>query len=112
MNEEPRDAQLQALFDQAQTKLPGNEFVQQALDQTLRLQRRRKIQRIAAGILVFLVAVLLQDFSLELSRMLMVSLVDLPENIATTLLAPVNSLGGVLTAVLICLRLTQRRLYR
>ena len=112
MNEESRDAQLQALFDQAQTKLPGNEFVQQALAEALRLQRRTKMQRIATGILVFLTALLLQDFSLDLSKMLMISLIDLPENIVTTILAPVNSLGGVLTAILICLRLMQKRLYR
>ena len=112
MNEESRDAQLQALFDQAQTELPGNEFVQQALAQTGRLRRRARMQRIAAGILIFLTALLLQDFSLDLSKILMISLIDLPENIVTTLLAPVNSLGGVLTAILICLRLTQKRLYR
>ncbi len=112
MDEEHRDVQLQAFFDQAQTSLPGNDFVQKALAETLRLQRRAKIQRISVGMLIFLAAIPLQDFSLEVSQMLMVSLIDLPENIATILLAPVNSLGGVLTAVLFCLRLTQKRLYR
>ncbi|XOV83994.1 MAG: hypothetical protein ACFHXK_02530 [bacterium] len=112
MSETPRDQQLLALFEQAQTDLSDSDFVHQALRRTQALQKRAKFQRIAFSVLIFVIALLLQDYSLVVSQALMISLIDLPNNFVSTLLAPVNSLGGVLTAVLLCLRLTQKRFYR
>lgn len=111
MNEDIRDPQLQALFSQAQQDLSSEPFTAAALIKIEQHQQRAKWRRLAIGLAVFVIAIPLQDMGLALSQVLMVSLIDLPNNLATTLLAPVNSLGGVLTAVLMGLRLTQKRLF-
>ncbi len=112
MNESERDPQLQAWFAEVAEVPAGDDFTARVMGQTRRLRRRRIVRRVSLGLGLALLAVPLQDVAVALTHVLVITLVDLDNALLATLLAPVNTVGSVLSAVLLLLRAGHRRLFR
>ena len=107
-----RDPLLEAAFAGAARDLDDAAFLSRTLERTDALQRRRWLRRVGVGLLLSLLAMPLQDFALAITPVLAQSLVDVDAGLVTELLAPVNSVAGLLSAVLLTLRAAHRRLFR
>lgn len=86
-------------------------FTTQVMHLTRQQRWRRNGMRALKGLVLFLVCIPLQDVALAFGALAMVELVEIEHQLAATLLAPVNSLGGVLTFVLLVLRFVHGRLF-
>ncbi len=87
-------------------------FVGTVMAGVTRLKRRRRIGKALLALSLMLVGVPLQDLALGLSELLMVTLLPVSDGIAGQLLAPVNTVGALLSAVLLGLRVFYKRLFR
>jgi hypothetical protein len=110
MNDE-REPSLQAAFANATRELAEDPFLTRTMQRTDTLTRRRVVRRIGIALLLGLLAMPLQDFALAVTPVLAQSLIDLDAGLATQLLAPVNSVAGLLSMVLLTLRAAHRRLF-
>ena len=106
-----RDPQLQALFAQAYTEPPAHPFTEQVLSQTNKLRRRAIFMRVALAALLMLIAIPLEDLALEFTQLLIVSLVEIDNQLVAELLAPVNTVGGALSFTLLLIRAAHRKLF-
>jgi len=111
MTQDDRDPMLAAAFAAAQRDIADDAFVTDTLARTARLKRRRVIRRVAVGLALSLLAMPLQDFAVAVTPVLVHSLIDLPTGWVTEMLAPLNSVAGLLSAVLLVLRAAHRRLF-
>ena len=111
MTDQDRDDELQALFAAADEDLDGQDFSREVMAGTERLRRRRIARRASVALGLSLLAMPMQDVALAVSQMLIVSLVELEGGLVAELLAPINSVGGLLSAVLLLLRLAHKRLF-
>ena len=107
-----RDPSLQAAFANALQPITDEGFSQQVRVKLDRTHSRLVLQRIALGLLVGLVAMPLQDVGLVFARLFMVTVVDIEAGLAAILLAPINTVGGVLSMVLFAMRHLHRRIFR
>lgn len=110
-----RDSSLQSLFDVAKKDLTGEAFVAELMSR-IDTQRRRVIivwicisLVFASGVLMF-VAPLLDAVHLAI-QVLPESLVDLNDRWLAQLLAPVNSIMGLLALGLLGLRMAYRKIF-
>ena len=110
-----QDPKLQALFAQPLDSLaeaPANDaFTEEVMQQTDRLKRKRIILRICLALALALLSPPLQDFALATAQTLVLSLVDLENRLLAQLLAPLNTVGGLLSVVLLVLRAAHKRLF-
>jgi len=111
LNDTERDQNLLQVFASAPDAQASTAFTTEVLDGTSRLRRRRLIRRALLGLLLSLLLPPLQDFGVALTQVLMISLVQLEAGLVGQLLAPINSVGAVLSAVLFSLRLVHKRLF-
>jgi len=111
MTGDDREPSLDALFAEARRELPPDGFLTQTLRRTDALKRRLFMRRVAIGAALSLLAMPLQDFALAATPVLMHSLIDLPTGWVAQMLAPANSVAGLLSAVLLTLRAAHRRLF-
>jgi len=106
-----RDPLLETAFLSAVRNLDDDAFLTETLTRTDVLKRRRMIRRAAIGASLSLLAIPLQDFALAATPVLMHSLVDLPTGWIAQMLAPANSVAGLLAMVLLTLRAAHKRLF-
>ncbi len=106
-----RDPALEQLFSAAAEELPGNGFNSTVLARTDRLKRRRIIARALLAAALALIAVPLEDVGLVMAQLLLVSLVSIDNALVAELLAPVNSVGSLLSFTLLALRAFHKRLF-
>lgn len=111
MTDPDRDQELQALFAAAKEDLDGRDFSREVRTGTQRLRRRRIARRASVALGLSLLAMPMQDVALAVSQLMIVSLVELEAGLVAELLAPINSVGGLLSAVLLVLRLAHKRLF-
>ena len=111
MTTEDRDPQLQALFAQAYAEPAAQPFTEQVLRETDGLRRRALIRRIGLAVLLMLIAIPLEDFALEFAQLLIVSLVEVDNQLVGELLAPINSVGGALSLTLLGIRAAHKKLF-
>lgn len=109
---EDRDPHLATLFAEAAAAAPEATFAGVVVQRTNVARRRRIARRIAIGVLLSLIAVPLQDLVLASALVLAVQLVEMEAGLVAQLLAPINSVGGLLSAVLLTLRASHRRIFR
>ena len=87
-------------------------FSEQVAARTARMSRRRLIQRIVMGIMITFAAAPLRDYGMALSALAMTEIIPVAPSLVSAALTPLNSVGAVLGAVLFCVRLFYRRIFR
>ena len=105
------DPQLQALFANNHQNSGDAVFTERVMPQVDRLRRRKFMMRAILAMIVATFAVPFKDGALALSQVMIVSLIELEAGLVAELLAPINSVGGVLSIVLLILRATHKRLF-
>lgn len=88
------------------------EFTRQVTDKTARLRRRNILLRFLLMIVLSTLAVPVQDLAISLSQLVMVNLVPLENSLAAQLLAPVNTVGSLLSLLILTIRLLHKRIFR
>ena len=111
MDEETRDPNLQAWFAEAAEPLNDSVFTQTVMEEINRVRRWQFAQRVALAITLALMSIPAQDIGLIIAEALLTELVNVPNQLAAVVLAPINSVGGVLSVVLLLLRAMHRRLF-
>jgi hypothetical protein len=110
-----QDPNLQALFAQPADDLAeapvSDAFTKDVMQQTDRLKRRRIILRVCLALALALLSPPLQDFGLAMAQTLVQSLVDVENRLLAQALAPLNTVGGLLSVVLLILRAAHKRLF-
>lgn len=110
-NDDERDPALQALFAGADRDLHGDNFEDQVMIQTTEPRRRKLARRAGLALLAAGAVVALQGVALHTSQLLLTSLIEIEHALTAELLAPINSVGGLLTAALLLLRSAYKRLF-
>ncbi|MGI9327055.1 MAG: hypothetical protein ACR2PZ_17690 [Pseudomonadales bacterium] len=112
MNEDDQEAWLQACFAQAETELPAQDFAETVMRRVEQHKRRKLYRRLVLGLALALLLPPLRDLGLVLTQVLMVTIVELDNALVGQLLAPINSVGGLLSLVLLGLKLMHMRWFR
>ncbi len=102
---------LRQVFADSDLELAGDDFTTEVMSHADRLKRRRIVRRVLLGIVFALIAIPLEDFGLALARFLLTSLVEIDDSLAAELLAPVNSVGSLLSFVLLSLRVAHKKIF-
>ncbi|MDJ0653856.1 MAG: hypothetical protein QNJ40_06875 [Xanthomonadales bacterium] len=111
MTEHERDPALSGLFANATEDLDGESFTQAVMDETIRLRRRHRMGWIALGVVAVLMAFVMQDLVVDFSQALAHPLFTIDHRLMAEMLAPVNSIGGLLSMAVLALRLAYRRIF-
>ena len=106
-----RDPMLQALFDAARRPLPGDGFTIQLMARAERLRRRELLLRGFVGACVAVLAVPLQDYMLPLTELMMTSLIEVDGGLLSIVIAPINTLGALLSLGFFGLRKARQKLF-
>ena len=108
------DQALQQLFATADTEPQPNDpdFTNEVMAGVDRRKRHIIMRRILIGLLLALIAIPLEDAALILTQWLVLSLVNIDNRLLADLLAPINSVGSLLSVVLLALRVFHKRLFR
>ncbi len=112
MNRDEDDRLLSEAFASARIDVGDDDFVDTVVGELDGVRRSKVMRRIALGTLIALLAIPLQDVGLLTAHALMINLVELEAGLVAQLLAPINTVGGVLSAVLLCLRSAYLRIFR
>ena len=102
---------LQSVFDNAGQGISDEAFTTQVMDQTKILKRRKVIRRLCIGLLFALIAVPMQDIAMASTQFLVLSLIEIDDSLLAQILAPVNTVGSLLSFVLLSLRLFYKRIF-
>ena len=99
MSEESRDLALQALFDQARGEpaAQGDAFTETVMQQADRSRRRAIWLRVGIAVLLAAVSAPLQDVGLVITEVMLISLVEADGGLISQVLAPVNTVGALLS---------------
>ncbi len=111
MIDHPEKDLLQKIFADSDLELAGDTFTTEVMSHADRLKRRRIVRRVMLAFVFALIAIPLEDIGLALARILLSSLVEIDDNLAAELLAPVNSVGSLLSFVLLSLRLAHKKIF-
>ena len=109
MNE--REPDLQATFAEAGPDPVTNGFTDQVMERTDSMKHRTLVRRLIIGSVLAVLAVPLQDFALATAQTLAVQLVQIDGQLIGLLLAPINTVGGLLSMVLLGIRAMHPRLF-
>lgn len=99
-------------FGDTHAALDEARFTDSVMAEARRLRRRKIALRVLLAVLLALISIPAQDLGMAIAQVAMVQLVEINNQIAAEVLAPINSLGGVLSAVLLFLRTVYRRMLR
>ena len=111
MDEESKDPNLQAWF--AEATVPAHEaaFTQSVLQEVDRARRWKIARRVMLALALALISIPAQDIGLIIADAFLAQLVNVPNQTVAVVLAPINSVGGVLSMVLLLIRAIHRRLF-
>ena len=111
-----RDPGLQALFAKAGEINGGEAFPDRVMQQVDRLRRKASAGWLAIGLLCAVFAWWVAGPVIHATGLLMgilpVSLVDIDDRLLADLLAPVNSIAGLLALLFLVLRFVYKKLFR
>ena len=111
MTDDDHDPTLDELFSEFGDDLPGEQFTGEVMVRTDRAKRWIVARRIALGVLLGLLAIPLENFALAFAHILAETLKDLEHGLVAQLLAPVNTVGSLLSVVLLGLRIVHKRIF-
>ncbi len=114
MTEEPRDPALQALFAQPEVvpDADAERFQRAVMAAADRSKSFRMLGRALLALALSLLAIPGQDLALAASQLMIVRLVEIESALVAELLAPINSVGGLLSLFLLGLRAAHKRLFQ
>jgi len=112
MSDTNQPIDLKALFAEPVEKVDADTFTTEVMAGTQRLRRRKILLRIGLGLLLALLVPPLQDFGLAVTEVLLISLVSFEGGLLAELLAPVNTVGTVVSVALFGMRAFYRQLFR
>lgn len=104
------DPRLVGAFARADRTIADDNFSVEVIEKAGDQRRKTIIRRLLLGALFSLAAIPLQDFALAMVEILAVSLIELEGRLVAQLLAPINSVGALLSLVLFSLRAVYARL--
>ena len=106
------DSQLLALFAEAQAReqLDTEQFMQQMRHSVDRQYRRNIAWRVGMGLLLLLITTPMQDIAVALAPLFVTQIIDIPNQLVAQVLAPVNTVGAIVSLILLGVRLTQKKL--
>ncbi len=109
---EQAENNLTAMFAAAESSLPAvgadDKFTADVMEKTEAIKRKLVLQRAVLALGLALLSIPLEDAVLTLSGFLMTSIVEMDEGLVAELLAPVNTVGGLLTVILLALRVAHK----
>ena len=111
MTDDHLDPVLLAAFNDGRQDLAGVEFTTSVMSGADKLKRRAVIRRIFLGLGLALIGIPLQDFALAISQVLVLSVVALDDLLLAQILAPVNTVGSLLSLVVLGLRIVHKRIF-
>lgn len=111
MRKEIQPIDIKVLFSDIDTPDEAESFTGRVMEGTEQLRFQKNARRIAFGVLVALLLPPIQDFGLVLTQVMLVSVLPLEGGLLAELLAPINSVGAVLSVVLFSLRVFYKRLF-
>ena len=111
MTEHERDPQLSDLFAAASSELDGETFTQSVMDETQRRRNRQRKGAVALALAALAMAFLAQDLVVNFSQALANPLIQIDHRLVSELTAPLNSLGGLLSMIVVVLRLVYRKIF-
>jgi len=107
------DVDLQRWFAQQRettsAQLDAAAFTRSVTSKATRWRRRQTVLRLLLAIALSSPAVPPQDLAIALSHLLMINLIQIENALAAQLLAPVNTVGSLLSMAVLGLRLLHRR---
>ena len=106
-----RDPVLEVLFGEAHTSLPGEGFTIQVMARADRLRKRELVLRGFAAAVIAILAAPLQDLALPLTELLMTSLIEIDSGVLAMILAPINTVGTLLSLGFFGARSAKRKLF-
>ena len=106
---EERDPEIQAWFARTEVPLTEPDFISPLMDRVNRAHRQRLVFRGLVAILLFTFGALFRDDGIALAQLIMTQLVPIDGELTRTLLAPINSVGFILSMVILLLRFIYRR---
>jgi hypothetical protein len=107
------DPALQQLFADTGSapQLDDPDFTKEVMAGVDRRKRHVIVRRVLLGLALALIAIPLEDAALVLTQWLVLSLVKIDSGLLADLLAPINSVGSLLSMVLLALRVGYKRLF-
>ena len=111
MTADERDPQLQALFAAQAKELPAEPFTANIVAEVNRRRRRAIVWRVLIALTLALLSIPLKDVALQFTQLLVVALVEIENQLVAQLLAPINTVGGLLSVTLLLMRAAHRRLF-
>ena len=99
-------------FGDTREALDEARFTEGVMVKAKRLRRRKIALRILLGVILAVISIPAQDLGMAVAEVAMVQLVEINNQIAADLLAPINSVGGILSGVLLFLRHVYRHMLR
>lgn len=112
MSDTSQPIDLKALFAESAQQIDADTFTTDVMAGTQRLRRRKVLLRIGLGMLLALLVPPLQDFGLAITEVLLISLISFEGGLLADLLAPVNTVGTVVSVALFGMRAFYRQLFR
>ena len=112
MNTNISEQSIKALFEAEEEPLITEDFTSKVLAGTERIKKRTVTRRVLLGVALFLLSIPLEEYVLGLSQILLVSLYEMQDGLAAQILAPINSVGGLLSAILLTLRAGHKKVFR
>jgi hypothetical protein len=110
MNDEDKDPYVQQWFVRAHVELDDSTFTDRVAQRMSSWRRRRLAVHIAACLATLAVAATLHESAVAVAAFFTRSVVELAHPVVASLLAPVNSVGGLVALSIIGLRIVRRRL--
>lgn len=111
MTNDDRDPLLGKLFADAEQDMDADAFTATVTARTETLRHRKIVRRICLLGVLALVGIPLQDYGLALSQVLVEHVFRIDNALLAELLAPIDTVGGLLSAMLLALRGLHRRLF-
>lgn len=103
-----RDQALEVVFQRSEVDVEEGVFTASVIGRTERMDHRRLVFGLIIALILGLGGVLVDEFAEPVTELLLTSLIPLEgrlvEGVAGALLAPLNTVGGVLSAVLFLMR--------
>ena len=98
------NSELDALFADADTPRGAEAFTARVMADTAHVSRLKYARRLAVALALAVVAIPMHEVGEQAAFLLATDLIALPPSLVADILAPLNSVGGLLTGVLLGLR--------
>ena len=111
MNEDNLDPKLAALFASAHRAYPSEAYTDRVMARIDKARSRTMVVGIVCSVLLAVIAVPAHEVALHIAEILLVPLIQLDDSLLAELLVPLNSVGAILSIVIVLMRIAHRKLF-